>query len=332
VIAGNHEQVARIQHRQERRQRGVECLERSRESRHVAAVPVQHVEVDEIAEQETGRTCAHAVAQNTQAVRIVFRVTAHVDPALREDTADLADAGRAHVALAQAVEHGRRRRRLGEVVAVGGARKRLSSGRIADERARDHPADAQFIAQGSRRATDRVEPLEPERLLVRGDLPDAVGARVENRLAAAHVLRAERGDDLGPAGRAIPEHPRQVVLRRPTRDDLRRKTLRKRGERRGQDDARHLPMPRGRVLARGALRGASERADRLARRAAADPGDWAEVSQPEPLERGQPQSDAAAVQNGGSEVTERIGSGVTVLGRIGQRADADAVEDDPYDA
>ena len=57
---------------------------------------------------------------------------------------------------------------IGKILAVGGAGEVL--GARADEGPRDHAADVQRIAEAARDPAELIEPLEPESLLMRGDL------------------------------------------------------------------------------------------------------------------------------------------------------------------
>src|SRR3546814_9927242 len=98
---------------------------------------------------------------------------------------------------------GRRRWRGRVIVAVVAA---LEAGRIgADERPCDDAADAVFVHILARDLAQAVQAFQPERLLVRGDLQHRIGRGVEDRLAAADVLHAQRGDDRGPRGLGVAE-------------------------------------------------------------------------------------------------------------------------------
>ena len=55
VIGGDHQQVGRPQRIEKRAEQRVEFLERSRESFHVFAVAVEHVEIHEIREDQAAR-------------------------------------------------------------------------------------------------------------------------------------------------------------------------------------------------------------------------------------------------------------------------------------
>jgi hypothetical protein len=69
---------------------------------------------------------------------------------------------------------------------------------------------------------DLVQPLEPEGLLVRGDLKDAVDRGVADGLAGPQVLGPELVDDGGPGGVAVAEDAGEPRLAHERRDKLRR--------------------------------------------------------------------------------------------------------------
>ena len=115
-----------------------------------------------------------------------------------ENVGDLADRHHGAAGRGDAVEQGVGVRRRGQVLAVGGAAERVRA--LAHERPCDHAADIERLGQLLGDRADRVEPLEPEMRLVRGDLEHRVGRGVADRLAAADVLLAEVADDVG-AGR-----------------------------------------------------------------------------------------------------------------------------------
>ena len=88
-----------------------------------------------------------------------------------------------------AIEKGFRRGRHRVIVTV---RRALKGAGQADERPRNHPAQAETL---HRQAVGDVAPLiklrHSDDAFVRGDLEHAVGRRVDDRPAGPHVLRAE---------------------------------------------------------------------------------------------------------------------------------------------
>ena len=121
---------------------------------------------------------------------------------------DLPDAVHRHAGLADERQVVRLPRLEREVVAV---RRALVVPGLADERPRDHAADG--VLAGEDLAGDAaavVELLERDRLLVRGDLEDRVGGRVDDPLPRLLVLLAELLDDLRPDAGLLPSTPRAV--------------------------------------------------------------------------------------------------------------------------
>src|SRR5690606_16507180 len=123
--------------------------------------------------------------------------------------------------------------------------------RIPDEGTRDDPADTEFVADFSRDLRDVVETLQSERLLVRGDLPDGIRARVKDRFSGRDVFVAEFFDDLGSGRGLVPEDARKPAFAHPTIHDLGGETFGIGLERFFDDETRHLPMTGSRVLASG---------------------------------------------------------------------------------
>ena len=127
---------------------------------------------------------------------------------MRVDVGDLADADDVAAGIDEFVEHGRCVRRRGQVATVAGADEARCI--VADERTRDNTTDPVFVDELTRDVAELVQPVEAERLLVRGDLEHAVGRRVDDRLAGRHVLLAEFGDDRRTGRMAVTQHAGQV--------------------------------------------------------------------------------------------------------------------------
>ena len=68
------------------------------------------------------------------------------------------------------------------------------------------------IAKAARDAAELVEPLEPERLLVRGDLEHGIGRGVADRLAGPDMLLAELLDDHGAGGVPVAENAGKLAF------------------------------------------------------------------------------------------------------------------------
>ena len=203
VIGADDGDVARPQRGAERGQPGIKGGERGGVARDVAAMAVERVEIVEIREdQGARRRRACGGEHGIEGRRVVRRRDRAGDALAGENIGDLADGVDGAAGGNQAIEQGRCRRRHRIVVAIGGAPE---AARCADERARDDAADIVGIGENTAGPAQRIEPLEAEALLMRGDLQHAVGRGIDNRLAGGDVLGAERGNDLGARGVAIAE-------------------------------------------------------------------------------------------------------------------------------
>ena len=131
----------------------------------------------------------HRLDGRRQAGIVAVRLDLPAGAAMGENVADLADRDDGPrpplVSVSRIVSAGGG---VGEILAVAGALEPVF-GR-ADEGPRDDAADIERVAELPGDAAELVEPLEPERLLMRGDLQDAVDRGVADRLAGPHVLGA----------------------------------------------------------------------------------------------------------------------------------------------
>src|SRR5688572_15715021 len=84
---------------------------------------------------------------------------------------------------------------------------------------------------------------------MRGDLKHRIRGRVNDRFACLDVLFAEHLDDLSSRSRYVAEYAGHVGFAHKAVDDGGRKTVRIRRKRAFENNAGHLPMPGGRVLA-----------------------------------------------------------------------------------
>ena len=73
----------------------------------------------------------------------------------------------------------------------------------------DDAADIERFQQFAGDLANRVQPLQPEFLLVGGDLEDTVRRRVADRLPGQSMLIAELGDDLCAGRMAISKNARK---------------------------------------------------------------------------------------------------------------------------
>ncbi len=170
------------------------------------------VEIDQIGEDEA------AVGQRAEGVEgggeigvVAVRLDLPAGAAMGEDVADLADRDQRPPSAGQDVEKRVVRRGRGKILAVAGAGEAVS-GEPTKGRAMTRPM-LQRIAQAARDAADLIEALQPEHLLMRGDLEHAVDRGVADGLAGADVLGAELVDDGGAGGVLVAENAGQGGLR-----------------------------------------------------------------------------------------------------------------------
>ena len=112
---------------------------------------------------------------------------------------------------------------------------------LALEGARDHPADGVGALQlAACHAARRVQLVDRDDVLVRGDLEHAVGRRVDDPAAGPAMLVAELLDDLRAGGGHVAEHP-AAGRRREGVDHVVGKPVRERRKWALQDDPRSSP-------------------------------------------------------------------------------------------
>src|SRR5690606_10048555 len=144
---------------------------------------------------------------------------------------------------------------------------------IAEERPRNHPADARLVEQCACDFAYAIEPLQTESFFVSGDLKDAVRRGVADRLAAAYVRFAQLLDDLRARSVSLAEHAMQTRRGAQRIDQLgceARLFLREIAPFESHGGARDLPMAGLRVLARGYFGGGARATMRPRIRAQAD--------------------------------------------------------------
>jgi hypothetical protein len=169
VIRRHDHQVSAFEKLGKARQHRVERFQCRGIARHIPAMPVQHVEIDEIGEHQVSVLSILSGLQRRFEERRVAARLAHIGDALMgKDIADLADREHAVAALADLVQQSRSRRRNRKVAPVAGpVETRLDR---PDERPRDHPADIQRIDQLAHDLAELDQPLQAESLLVGGNL------------------------------------------------------------------------------------------------------------------------------------------------------------------
>ena len=174
VIGGDDRQIAGLQFRLEFGQPPIELFQRRGVARHVAAVAEQHVEIDEIGEQEIA--VLQPLERGQRGVEqgvVAGRLDDFAHPLMGEDIADLADADDAPTGGHHPVQQRRFGWRNRIVAPIGGAFE--TPGIVADKGPGDDPADVQRIDQAPRDLAGLVEPVEPEGGFVGGDLEHRIG-------------------------------------------------------------------------------------------------------------------------------------------------------------
>ena len=241
-----------------------------------------------------------------------------VDVDSGEDVVDLAHAVDFLARLADKREVVRLPRPERPVVAV---RRSRVVARLSDERAGDHAPDRVLPRQNlAGDPAGSVELVKRDRLLVRGDLKDGVGGRIDDPLAGPLVFLAELFDDVRPRGGLVAEHPAPRPVGE-LLDDLERKSMWEGRHRLWRDDPHELPVARGRVLALRALEQPSRDGRSMRLRRAA--GQLLDVSEAELLEVGEVEA-----ADRFCDVGEGVRSLVAVVGRVRQLARTNRVQHD----
>ena len=321
VVGGEEEEVVGGEGGEEGGEEGVELFERAGEAFDVFAMAVEHVEVDEVGEDEAGGAVGEGVEDFGHAVGIIFGGDVVADAAAVVDVVNFSDAEDGDAAVFEDVEEHGARRLDGVVVAAFGAAE--ISG-LAGEGASDDAADAVgSVEKAAGDFTHFVELGDGDDVFMGGDLEDAVAGSVDDGKAGADVFGAKFLKNFGSGGRLIPQCL-TADLRFEGVDDFGRKAVRVDGKGLVEPDAGHFPVAGGGVLAGGVGGGFAETRER--RRGRSEVGEGFDVGEAEFGEIGKREG------AGGGDVAEGVATDVAVIGGVGEFADADAVEDDPDDA
>ncbi len=211
MIGGQDDDIAGLQPPVEIGQPCVEGFEGCGITGNIAAMAEKHVEIDEVGEDEIAVLglvdCGKArIEQRHVAVGLgQFR-----HALMGEDIADLADRVHRAAGMREPVKNRRLRRQNRVVAPVAGSNKGLWA--LPDEGAGDDPADIVVVDETANDLAELQQALQPEGVLVCGDLKDAVGRGVADRFARAHMLLAEARDDVGAGGVAIAENAGDIAL------------------------------------------------------------------------------------------------------------------------
>ena len=327
MVGTDHEQVVLAKAGQQLWELAVEVGDGLGVANGVVAVAVDHVGVHQVGEAQAVEVARGALDGLVDALGVAGGEDVVGHAAVGEDVVDLAHGQHVVAVLLELVEHGGAGRLEREVVAARGA---LEVARVgAHVGARDDAGHA--VVAGEDLAGDAavlVELLHGHEVLVGGDLEHAVGRGVDDEVAGLELLLAIVLDDLGARVGLVAKHA-APGLALELLDDLGWKAVGVGGEALGRDDARHLPVAHGGVLAGRLLAQAGEGALRVR--------DGGEVDVIGALERAVDVEQAEARQVGDVEVPAR-GAGaqgvawlVVEVRPVRLGADAEAVEHDEED-
>ncbi len=212
---------------------------------------------------------------------------------------------------------------------------------MADEGTGDDAADIVVVEQAADDLAEFQQALQAEGVLVGGDLKDAVGGGVADRLSRPHMLFAETCDDISAGGMAVAENAGNIALAADRFDQLGGKRValgREVAPVEHDGRSRDFPMAGWRVFAArdfaGSAIGAVDAArNRHARRHTAC-GQFRRMYEPEGRHVGKVQrafAHAGAIRRSGraelGDVAKRIGAQVAIGFGIRRTAYAEGIED-----
>ena len=157
---------------------------------------VLRVEVHQVREDEPVGGARELLDHMIHPFGVTGCVNRPADAASGKQVLDLADRHDRDAGGGCPIEHGFCKRLQRVVVPI---RRTGERARCSDERTRDHAPDAKPLAhQLVRNLAGAVQLRDRHDVFVSGNLEHAVGGRVDNQRAGAHVLGTEVIDDLGP--------------------------------------------------------------------------------------------------------------------------------------
>ena len=341
VIGGDEAEVVRPHRRLDLGEAPVERLEAGGVAGDVAAMAVFGVEIDEIDEDRARRPASVFSASSSRSTLPSLLLPLRSSPVSRW-------AKMSPILPIETIARPACAARCSRLPSGGGTAKSLRLGVRTKSfavpptkgRAMTRPIFKR-IAEAARDAAELVEPLEPEGLLMRGDLEHGIGRGVADRLPRPQVLLAELLDDVGARGVPVAEDARKPALG----DQRCGQRLRKGGDRLREiapveidRRAGDLPMAGGRVLAARRLDPIAPLAagsrQREARRRPPGRGHHrvaeAERVETRKAERPAPQAVAiaSAERAGLGDMAERVGAFVAVSRGVVRAAAADRIEHD----
>src|SRR5882762_6817720 len=263
MIRRNHQQIAARKLLQKIAQHLIKLFQRLCESLHILAMPIQHVEIHQVAEDQSVRPLVHRGRQflHSVGVRNSRDVALHASPVI--NVVDLSDSENRHLLLRQHI-HQHRFRRLYCIIMAPRRSHKMS--RSSCEWPRDHPPHAMRTIQNfPRYFAHFIKLRNRHNRFVGGNLENAVARRVHNRLPGTHVLFAQLLDNFRSRGRLIPN---RFLANPPLKflNHFRRKSVFVHRKRLLQPHSRHLPMSCRRIFSRRMGRTLSVRRSRFCRR------------------------------------------------------------------
>src|SRR5260370_15970567 len=318
VVRGDHQHVGETQQRQKHRKHAVKFFQRFRESLNVFPVAVQHVEIHQVAKNESALAFANRGCHFLHAVGVDVRRYALFDAAAIVNVMTLATSENANFALRENIHQHRLRRIHGIIVPPRGPHE--VSG-LPRKRARDHASHPMRpIQQFPRDFAHAVEFSDWDHLFMRGDLKHAVARRIHNRLARSYVFFTEFLDDLRARRRLVADRlPANPLLE--LFDQFLWKSVFVNRERLLQPHSRHFPVSCRRIFPGRARRSLSISPNRSSSRRLMF--QRCDVRQSEPHQIRDFQRPRFR------DVSERVSADVIIICRIRELADSHAVQHDP---
>src|SRR6266851_1528061 len=318
MVRGDHQHVGETQQRQELRKHAVKFFQRFCKSLHILPVAIQHVEIHQIAKNESALAFANRGCHFLHAVGVAVRRDVLFDSAAIVNVMNLANSENANFALRENIHQHRLRRIHGIIVPPRGPHE---VSRRSRKRPRDHASHAvRPIQQFPCDFAHAVEFSDWDHLFMRGDLKHAVARRVHDWLARSYVLLAQFLDDLRAGSRLVSNRlPANLFLE--LFDQFLRESVFVNRERLLQPHSRHFPVSCRRIFPGRARRSLAIRSKRSTRRRLMF--QRCDVRQSEPHQVRDFQRPRFR------DVPERVSADVIIVRRIREFADSHAVQHNP---
>ncbi len=321
VVSGDDDQVGILKRSEKRAEERVEFLKRAGEAFHVFAMAVEHVEIDEIREDEPARLARERFGELGYAVGIIFCGDVIGDATPVVDVVNFADAENGNFCVGEHIEKHGARRLDGIIVAALGAT--IIPWRAGERTSDDATNTMRSLKKLARDFAHFVELGDGNRFFMRGDLENAVAGGVNDRKAGTLVLFAEFLDDFGAGGGLVAE---SFAADRALEffHEIAREAVLVNGEGLIEPDTGHFPVAGSGVFAGRNGNSLPESTDGMRGR----------IEMRERLDIGEAEANEIRKSQWtrAGDVAERVTANVTVIGSVRKLADADAIEDDPDDA